>query len=529
VRLLVEAGAETLIFLGDAGSAEVLEALVAGRDRRNRPRPAVHLVWGNIDRRTLLARRARELKLFDHGDLGRLHYSWVFSAYLLTSTASVPIWGRLSDLYGRRRLYLAGVFVFLLGSALSGAAGSMTQLIVFRAIQGLGAGAIIPLGMTIVGELYSIEERARTQALFSGVWGVASIAGPLVGGYITDALSWPWVFYLNIPFGVLAMSVIAVAYPPAPPTTQARIDWAGATLLFAGVTSLLIALSDAAPLPLAWLAASAAMLGGLVVVERRVMQPILPLDLFDNRLIATSLLVAFLVGTAMFGAIAFVPLFVQAVLGGSATEAGTTLTPLFLGWVLSSIAGARLSVRTGYRRVTTAGISLIVIGFVMLVVMDVDGGRTMLLASALVLGSGMGLSMLALLLAMQHGVERARLGLATSLNQFSRSIGAAVGVAVMGALLARSMSGMDLPGGAHGFAAGALKLEGAARLHLAGALQQVFALGAAMTFLALVACFFLPSVDFSSAVGRGAGEILIEAEMANMDPEDEPQLVKRTS
>ena len=460
---------------------------------------------------------------------GLSHYSWVFSAYLLTSTASVPIWGRLSDLYGRRRLYLAGVLVFLVGSALSGAAGTMTQLIVFRAIQGLGAGAIIPLGMTIVGELYSIEERARTQALFSGVWGVASIAGPLVGGYITDALSWPWVFYLNIPFGILAMTVIAVAYPAAPPTTQARIDWAGAALLFGGVTALLIALSDAAPLPLAWLAASAALLAALTVVERRVAQPILPLDLFANRLVATSLLVAFLVGTAMFGAIAFVPLFVQAVMGGSATEAGTTLTPLFLGWVLSSIAGARLSVRTGYRRVTASGITLIVIGFVMLVIMRIDSGRTMLLGSALVLGSGMGLSMLALLLAIQHGVERTRLGLATSLNQFSRSIGAAVGVAIMGAMLARSMAGMDLPGGAHGFAAGGLKLEGAARVQLAGALQQVFALGAGMTVLALFACAFLPAVDFSSGVSHGAGEILLEAEMANFEAENEPELVKKTS
>ena len=172
---------------------------------------------------------------------GLAHYSWVFSAYLLTSTASVPIWGRLSDLYGRRRLYLAGIAVFVLGSALSGAATSMTQLIVFRAIQGLGAGAVIPLSMTIIGELYALEERARTQAIFSGVWGVASIAGPLVGGYITDALSWRWVFYLNLPLGILATVVIALAYPPSTRTSAAKIDWLGAALLFGGVTSLLIA------------------------------------------------------------------------------------------------------------------------------------------------------------------------------------------------------------------------------------------------------------------------------------------------
>ncbi len=456
---------------------------------------------------------------------GLAHYSWVFSAYLLTSTASVPIWGSLSDLYGRRRLYLAGVTVFLVGSVLSGAAGSMTQLIVFRAIQGLGAGAIIPLGMTIVGELYSLEERARTQALFSGVWGVASIAGPLVGGYITDVLSWPWVFYLNLPFGLLAMAVIATAYPAPPAGEQARVDWVGATLLFGSVTTLLVALSGITVVTWAWLAAAVALAIALIAVERRVAQPILPLDLFDDRVVSRTLLVAFLVGTAMFGAIAFLPLFVQAVMGGTATQAGTTLTPLFLGWVLSSIAGARLSVRTGYRWVTSTGVVLITSGFAALAVLGANATRTSLLITALVLGCGMGLSMLALLLAIQHGVDRSRLGLATSLNQFARSIGAAIGVAVMGAVLARSMSGLYFAGGLHGIDAGALKLEGAARLQLAGALQHAFAIGAVMTLLALFACAFLPRVDFARGVPVGTGERMIEAEMTTLSPEAEPRCV----
>jgi EmrB/QacA subfamily drug resistance transporter len=455
---------------------------------------------------------------------GLAHYSWVFSAYLLTSTASVPIWGRMSDLYGRRRLYLAGVSIFLVGSAMCGAAGSMTQLIVFRAIQGLGAGAIIPLGMTIVGELYSLEERPRIQAFFSGVWGVASIAGPLVGGYITDVLSWPWVFYINLPFGFLAMAVIATAYPPSQPHESARVDWLGATLLFGSVTSLLIALSGATASTWMWMAAAVAAAAALVFVERRATQPILPLDLFADRLVSRTLLVAFLVGTAMFGAIAFMPLFVQAVMGGSATEAGTTLTPLFLGWVLSSIAGAKLAVRTGYRRVTTVGVALIAAGFAALALLGADATRRALLIDALVLGSGMGLSMLALLLAIQHGVERSRLGLATSLNQFARSIGAAVGVAIMGAMLARSMSGLDLPGGVHGVSAG-LKLEGAARLQLAGALQQVFALGTGMTLLALATCALLPAVDFSHGTTANAGEVLLEAEMTTLESKSEPRCV----
>ena len=173
---------------------------------------------------------------------GLPHYSWVFSAYLLTSTASVPIWGRFSDLYGRRRMYLSGIAVFLVGSVLSGAATSMTALIAARALQGLGAGAVVPLSMTIVGELYSLAERAHTQALFSGVWGVASIAGPLAGGYITDSLSWRWVFYLNLPFGLLAGLVILLAYPKTQHTKTVRVDWLGAALLFGSISALLMAL-----------------------------------------------------------------------------------------------------------------------------------------------------------------------------------------------------------------------------------------------------------------------------------------------
>jgi EmrB/QacA subfamily drug resistance transporter len=457
---------------------------------------------------------------------GLAHYSWVFSAYLLTSTASVPIWGRLSDLYGRRRLYVAGVTIFLAGSALCGAAGSMTQLIVFRALQGLGAGAIIPLAMTIVGELYSLEERPRMQAVFSGLWGVASILGPLVGGYITDALSWRWVFYINLPFGLLAVAVIASAYPPAPARGEVRVDWIGAGLLFGSVAALLVALSGVGGGMGAWLVAAVALGAALIAVERRVSEPMLPLDLFNDRVVSRTLIVAFLVGTAMFGAIAFMPLFVQAVMGGTATEAGTALTPLFLGWVSSSIAGARLSVRTGYRRVTSSGVALIAVGFAALAMAGAGASRTVLLADALVLGCGMGLSMLSLLLAIQHGVERSRLGLATSLNQFARSIGAAVGVAVMGALLARSMVGLNLPGGAHGLAAGSLKLEGAARLQLAAALQQVFALGCGLTLLALCACAMLPRVDFGRGMRRGTGNQMIEAEMTTLEARDEPHCVR---
>jgi MFS family permease len=235
--------------------------------------------------------------------------------------------------------------------------------------------------------------------------------------------------------------------------------------------------------------------------------------------------VAFLVGTAMFGAIAFMPLFVQAVMGGTATEAGTALTPLFLGWVLSSIVGARLSVRTGYRRVTVAGVALIAAGFGALALFGGNPTRRLLLGDALVLGCGMGLSMLALLLAIQQGVERSRLGLATSLNQFARSIGAAVGVAVMGAMLARSMGDLDVSGGIREMGGQMLHVDEAQRHRIADALRQVFALGSGMTLLALAACAFLPRVDFTRPVSTGAGEQMIEAEMTVLEPKSEPRCV----
>jgi EmrB/QacA subfamily drug resistance transporter len=457
---------------------------------------------------------------------GLAHYSWVFSAYLLTSTASVPIWGRLSDLYGRRRMYLTGVVIFLVGSILSGASLTMTQLIAARAVQGLGAGCIIPLSMTIVGELYTLAERPRTQALFSGVWGVASIAGPLVGGYITDYLDWRWVFYLNVPFGLLAAGVIAAAYPPSGRVASVRVDWLGAGLLFSGISALLIALGgDTGTSIWLWVVAAVALLGAFLAVERRAVEPILPLDLFRVSVISRTLAVVFLVGIALFGAIAFIPLFVQAVRGGTATEAGQAITPLFLGWVVMSIVGARATVLFGYRSVSIAGSVLMTMGFLGLTLVEADSPDWILLISCTIIGAGMGTQMLSLLLAVQHGVERSRLGIATALNQFFRSVGAAIGVAAMGAILSRSLAGTALPGGAEALAAGAATLSGPVREQFATALHRVFVSGAVVSGVALVATFFLPSVSFARGVPDAAGEQMIQAEMTNLEPEDEPVAV----
>jgi EmrB/QacA subfamily drug resistance transporter len=461
------------------------------------------------------------------GDLGGLaHYSWVFSAYLLTSTASVPIWGRLSDLYGRRRMYLFGIAVFLVGSMMSGLAQSMVFLIVARLVQGLGAGAIIPLSMTIVGELYRLDERARTQAMFSGVWGLASIAGPLVGGYITDFLSWRWVFYINLPFGLLAGAVLMLAYPASRLHTKVTVDWLGAGLLFTGVSTLLIAIGDNGGSVVPWAAATIALLGAFVVVERRTVEPILPINLLRMPLMSRSTLVVFLTGIALFGAIAFIPLFVQAVLGGTATEAGQVLTPLFLGWVVMSVIGARMTLKIGYRVAAITGSALMTTGFFGLMLITPSSSRTLLLASCTLIGAGMGTQMLSVLLAVQHGVDRSQLGIATSLNQFSRSIGAAIGVAAMGAVLSRGLAGLSLPGGAEAIAASGIALPGPVREQFASALHRVFTMGTVVSAAGLIGALFLPPVAFGQGPTAAAGEQMLAAEMANLEPDDEPVSVR---
>ncbi len=429
----------------------------------------------------------------------------------------MPIWGRLSDLHGRREMYLIGVAVFLVGSAASGAATSMPLLIAARALQGLGAGAVIPLGMTVVGELYTITERARVQALFSGVWGLASIAGPLAGGYITDALSWRWVFYLNLPFGLLAAAVIALAYPASPRATTGTVDWMGALFLFGGTSALLVAVGgDIGAAAWWWAAAALVLLAAFVRLERRSPDPMLPIDLLRTPIVARTLVVVFLVGMALFGAITFIPLFVQSVRGGTATEAGQVLTPLFLGWVAMSVATARLTVRLGYRGIAITGSAVMLAGFVALQSVQAGSPRWTMLGAGLLIGAGMGMSMLSMLLAIQHGVPRAHLGLATSLQQFSRSVGAAIGVAGMGALLTRGLAGLALPGGNDGLAAGGA-LTGPARLQFADALHQVFVAGGVLAGASLLASFFLPALDFSSGVA--AGEQAIAPDLAALEAE----------
>ena len=456
---------------------------------------------------------------------GFAHYSWVFSAYMLASTASVPVWGRLSDLRGRRPLYLIGLWIFLIGSGLAGAAQSMLQLVIFRAIQGLGAGCIVPVSITIVGEIYTLRERARMQAVFSGMWGVASILGPLAGGYMTDALSWRWIFLINVPFAFLAAIVVGRTLPGGAPAQHVEVDWTGAALLTGSVTALLVGLSDAVGTRWPWFLVSIACLAGLVAAYRRTAHPILPLVLLSHRLIALSNVIVFLIGVAMFGAIAFVPLFVQGSMGLTATQAGQVLTPFFLGWVSTSIIGVRLMLRIGYRITTQAGAALVATAFVGLTFAGAEPRWTTLMGIMALLGCGMGFSMLSLLLHVQRSVPRAELGLATSLNQFARSIGGAIGVAIMGAIL---VDGMAAHGGLRAVeSAGAstVTLDPASRAALAAALRRVFGTGAVISAAGFLFALALPAQEGPGAVRAGAGERMIAAEMTTFEPDDEPVVV----
>jgi EmrB/QacA subfamily drug resistance transporter len=386
-------------------------------------------------------------------------YSWVFSAFLLTSTVTMPLWGRLSDLLGRRRVFLGGLTIFLAGSALSGLSQDMRELILFRALQGLGGGSLMTIGMTIVGELFPLERRAKMQGYISGVWGLASLCGPLVGGVLSDHASWRWVFYVNLPFGALAMVLIATSLTDQPRNGRRPvIDFAGLILFTAGVTGLLLGVLEAGrvsrwsgadvviPLTLA-----VACLAAFVAVERRVPEPFVPLRLFGVRMVLAASATGFLAGMAMFGAISFVPLFLQAVAGLSATRAGVVLIPFVLGWVAMSITSARLVLRIGYRIVVAAGMTFLTVAFLLLSRWAPGLTQGVAMRDALLGGIGMGLTMVPMLIAVQSAVARVDLGAATSMIQFFRTLGGAIGLSVMGTVMAwRLGNGLDQAEALHG-------------------------------------------------------------------------------
>ncbi len=374
---------------------------------------------------------------------GLSHYSWVFTAYLLALTVTGPIWGKLSDSHGRRPTFHMGVAIFLLGSALAGQSQTMMQLILFRAIQGIGAGALMPLCMTILGDLYTLRQRVMMQGFISSVWGAASLLGPLLGGFLTDQISWRWVFYVNLPFGLLAcLGMLAWQEPPTERSPHA-IDVAGAFTLSAGVVLLLLELSAAGR---AWAFVSVPSLGLLAVstvllaqfwrIEHRAAEPIVSPELFANRVFRGSVPAGVLSGAALYCAVTFMPLFVQTVIGTSATQASTVMTPMMLTWVLVNIPVGRAIIRFGYRAVTIAGGLLLLASFTQMAVLGRDATWLAAASSMVLAGAGLSCFFMPLTVAVQSAVPRTRRGMATSALQFVRSMGGAIGVSLLGVVLA---------------------------------------------------------------------------------------------
>ena len=361
-------------------------------------------------------------------DLGGQHlYALPFSVYLLTSTVSGPLWGRASDIVGRKNLYIAGVLLFLLGSGLSGAAHSMVWLILARALQGIGAGSVMPLTLTLVGEMYTLERRAGVQALISGVWGISGLVGPLLGGLIADHLSWRWVFYLNLPFGLPALLLVWRYLKERVERRRAQLDWLGALLFTLGSGLLVWGLQFRF-----WLLVvlSLGLLGLAVVLEFRHPAPLLPTSGLRQRLPRIGILGNLLAGVAYFGVIAYMPLFAQVAGGGSATAGGALLTPMLVGWTLASILGSRGMGRGGLTRLTVLGFAVLVLAFAGFVAF-VHAPLVYLSILGFVVGSGMGFSMFSLLLAVQGATPKEELGAVTSAILFARNMGGALGTAIM--------------------------------------------------------------------------------------------------
>jgi len=389
---------------------------------------------------------------------GLEHLSWVVTAYVLGTTVSTPLWGKIGDLYGRKNIFITSIVVFLVGSALSGMSGSamlggtahgMTELIGFRALQGLGAGGLMVGAMAIIGDLVPPRERGKYQGFMAAAMSAAMIAGPLAGGFITDHLSWRWAFYINLPLGALALFFIVTQLHLPKHRTEHRIDWLGAGLLAVGVTSLVLittwggnqyAWGSATILGLGVLAVLT--LGAFALVERSASEPILSLKLFRNRNFTLSVVVGFLLGFAMFGAINFLPLYQQVVQGASATNSGLLLLPMMGGMLVVSLVVGQAITKTGkYKWYPALGGLIMTIALILLATVDVNTSKLTVSLMMIVLGAGMGFLMQTTMLISQNSVEQKDLGVASSSATFFRSIGGSFGVSLFGAVFNHALSG----------------------------------------------------------------------------------------
>lgn len=377
------------------------------------------------------------------GDLGGLSLmTWLTTAYMLTSTTVVPIAGKLADLLGRRNVYITGLVIFMIGSALCGMANGMTELIIFRGIQGLGGGIMMPMAMIIIGDMFTGKERAKWQGIFGALYGLASVIGPQVGGWIVDAVNWRWVFYINLPVGILATIFIAMGLKSHKQTGPIKIDIAGIFTMILGVVSLLLALTFGGK-DYAWdswqiiglFALAVIGIVSFVIVETKAEEPILPMHFFKNRTFTILNAIGFFMSIGMFGAIMFVPFFMQGIVGVSAAESGTIMTPMMITMIVMSIIGGQLVLKVGVKLQIIAGMLIMAGGFWLLTTMDMHTTKLTATSYMMVIGLGMGLVMPTLTLALQESFPKKDLGVVTSSSQFFRQIGGTFGITILGSIM----------------------------------------------------------------------------------------------
>ena len=456
------------------------------------------------------------------GDLGGVSdLSWVVTAYLLSSTVAGPVYGKLGDQYGRKLVLQAAIVIFLIGSALCGLSQNLTELIVFRGIQGLGGGGLIVITIAVVGDIFPPRQRGRYQGYFGGVFGVSTVLGPLLGGFIVDNLSWRWIFYVNLPVGLLALAVIGVAFRPRVDHVKHTIDYLGSSLLAGGLTAVVLytslggtRASWTAPWMLTLIVAGGVLLVAFVFAERRAAEPIVPLELFRNRVFRVTSAVGFIVGLALFGAITYLPLYLQDVKGHTPTTSGLLLLPLVIGLLIASVGSGQLITRFGrYKPFPIGGTAIMVVGLLLLSRLQVDTPPVVTGAYMLVLGFGLGNVIQVLVLAAQNSVDYKYLGVASSGSTLFRQIGGSIGVSVFGAIFAnqltRDLVG-KLPPGAHVPASAAnpavvkqlpAVLRDPFQVAITDALTTVFLVAAGIAVIGFVLTWFLPEVPLKTTAG----------------------------